>query len=54
MQDVVNDILRHALAKPGDRPRYRLQMRGWKAELQSGVDILDRDRLLDLLDGTTP
>lgn len=53
MQDLVNDLLRHALAKSTEGPRYRLQMLGWRAALRPGIDILDRGQLLDILDGRT-
>jgi plasmid stability protein len=50
VQQVANDVLRHGLqARSG--PPYRLKLRGWKAKQQPGVDILDRDKLFDLLDG---
>jgi hypothetical protein len=29
---------------------YRLKLQGWKAELQPGVDILDRNSLFDAMD----
>jgi plasmid stability protein len=50
LQSVVNDALRRGLEKTEGRP-YKLRLKGWKAELQPGVDITDRDRLFDLLDG---
>jgi len=50
MQAVANDLLRAALNRP-PATGYRLGMRGWKAEPQPGVDILDRDKLFDLMDG---
>ncbi len=50
MQKVVNELLRHALdQKP--RPPYPLKLTGWKTELQPGVDLFDRDKLYDLMDG---
>jgi len=48
-QSVANELLRRGLAEPVKQP-YRLKMKGWKAELQPGVDILDRDSLFDILD----
>ena len=51
MGELVNDLLRHALAatvKPGG---FKLDLQGWEAEVQAGVDVLDRDKLFDLMDG---
>jgi plasmid stability protein len=48
---LVNDLLRHALATGARRRDYRLQLEGWEAEQQPGVDILDRDKLFELMDG---
>lgn len=48
-QTVANELLRQALAKPPAKP-YRLKLKGWKAELQPGVDITNRDSLFDLMD----
>jgi plasmid stability protein len=50
LKDVVNGLLRQALSRPRHRP-YRLVLKGWSAVLAPGVDIADRDRLFDLLDG---
>jgi hypothetical protein len=48
---LVNDLLRQAIdAKPG-HSRFRLELEGWDAETLPGVDILDRDKLFDLMDG---
>lgn len=50
LRALVNDLLRHALgARKGGG--FRLTLQGWKATLQPGVDLLDRDKLFDLLDG---
>ena len=51
LQSVVGSLLRRALAEPAVAPRYRLRLRGWQAREQPGVDILDRDKLFDLMDG---
>jgi hypothetical protein len=51
LQDVANEALRRGLAQRASRPGYRLRLRGWKAVEQPGVDILDRDKLFDLMDG---
>lgn len=51
MQDLANELLRDGLARregPGD---YDLRLEGWRAETQPGVDLLDRDKLFDLMDG---
>jgi plasmid stability protein len=50
LQAVTNDLLRRSLS-PGPVKPYRLQLRGWKAAEQPGVDLLDRDALFDLMDG---
>jgi len=52
LQAVANDLLRRALAIPG-RPRnaFKLDLHGWEAKEQPGVDLLDRDKLFDLMDG---
>jgi hypothetical protein len=50
MQAVTNDLLRAGLSRPS-ATGYYLRLRGWKADLQPGVDILDRDKLFDLMDG---
>jgi plasmid stability protein len=48
---VVNDLLRHALAVQSQRRPYKLELEGWEAQPQPGVDILDRDKLFDLMNG---
>ena len=49
LQAVINDLLRRSLvARPQER--YQLRLRGWKAAELPGVDLLDRDALLDLMD----
>jgi hypothetical protein len=50
LQAIVNDLLRRALAK-SPHPQYRLELKGWQADTQPGVDILDRDQLFDVMDG---
>ncbi len=49
--EVVNDLLRQALAPRRKRQGFKLMLEGWEAEPQPGVDILDRDKLFDLMDG---
>ena len=48
---LVNDLLRQALATQARRQGYTLKLEGWDARLQPGVDILDRDKLFDLMNG---
>jgi plasmid stability protein len=48
---VVNDLLRHALNVQTQREPYKLTLEGWDSQLQPGVDILDRDKLFDLMNG---
>lgn len=50
LQAVINDALRNGLA-PRPKGKYRLRLRGWPAQLQPGVDLADRDKLFDLMDG---
>ena len=50
LQAVANDLLRRALTQPPARP-YEFRLQGWKAKEQPGVDLLDRDKLFDLMDG---
>lgn len=50
LQDVANDLLRQALHGRA-RGQFSLQLRGWEAKEQPGVDLLDRDKLFDLMDG---
>lgn len=49
-QEVANELLRDALHrhKPA---KTKLVLRGWKAVEQPGVDLFDRDKLFDLMDG---
>ena len=52
LQSVANDLLRQALAGHGrPRERFVLRLEGWQGAEQPGVDILDRDKLFDLMDG---
>ena len=50
LQAVANELLRQGLAGSARRP-YALTLRGWQAEEQPGIDILDRDTLFDAMDG---
>ncbi len=49
--EVVNDLLRQALAPQRKRRGFKLILEGWEAQPRPGVDILDRDKLFDLMDG---
>jgi hypothetical protein len=50
LQAVVNEYLKRAASSPA-ASGYRLQLAGWRAELRPGVDMFDRDNLLDVMDG---
>ena len=50
-QDVANELLRQALARQKPKGAVKLKLRGWKAQERPGVDLLDRDKLFDLMDG---
>lgn len=50
VQEVVNDLLRQGLARSG-RITFTLELPTWVAREQPGVDLLDRDKLFDLMDG---
>ena len=51
MQAVANELLRDGLARLAEPAPYKLTLEGWEAEEQPGVDLLDRDKLFDLMDG---
>jgi plasmid stability protein len=51
LQEIANCLLRQALAFREKPSGYKLRIAGWKAELQPGVDILDRGTLFDVMDG---
>lgn len=51
LQAVANELLRQAVARPESTRPYHLELSGWKARTQPGVDLLDRDKLFDLMDG---
>jgi plasmid stability protein len=50
VQAVANDLLRSALRTP-DRRSFTLNLQGWQATEQPAVDLLDRDKLFDLMNG---
>ena len=49
LQNVANELLRQGLVRPDRGRTYKLELEGWEAEEQPGVDILDRDKLFDLM-----
>jgi len=51
LQGVANDLLRQALVRQRPRNMPRLVLRGWEAIERPGVDLLDRDKLFDVMDG---
>ena len=51
LQAVANELLRRAVSQQHEDHRFRLKMQCWKARTQPGVDLLDRDKLFDLMDG---
>lgn len=52
VQAVANDLLRQALGASGRaRTPFALRLQGWQGTAQPGVDILDRDKLFDLMNG---
>jgi len=50
LQRVANDLLRQALERSPSRKRYKLKLSGWRASLQPGIDLLDRDSLWEAMD----
>ena len=50
LQAVTNELLRQALTSGPETKGYRLTLRGWKAAEQPGVDVLDRDKLFEVMD----
>jgi len=50
-QALTNDLLRRAVAEDHTAFDYRLDLQGWRASTQAGVDLLDRDQLFDRMDG---
>jgi len=50
-QALTNDLLRRAITEDRTSTGYRLQLQGWRASTQAGVDLLDRDQLFDRMDG---
>ena len=50
LQAVANDLLKQGLYTRAHQP-FSLQIQGWAADLQPGVDILDRDSLFNAMNG---
>lgn len=50
LQEVANELLRRSLDMRLDRSNYRLELEGWDAAELPGVDVLDRDKLFDILE----
>lgn len=50
LQALANDLLRQALARSKRSSDYVLELAGWKAEPQPGVDLLDRNSLFDAME----
>ena len=49
LQETANDLLRQGLATPVRGTNYHLELSGWKAKELPGVDIVDRDKLFDIM-----
>jgi plasmid stability protein len=50
IQAVANDLLKRALHARTHEP-FSLHVQGWAADVQPGVDILDRDSITDVMNG---
>lgn len=50
LQSLANDLLRQALANADRSADYKLELAGWQADLQRGVDLLDRDSIFDVME----
>ena len=53
LKDVINEALRLGLALEGEKRgrRYRFRLTTVKGRLMPGVDLHDRDKLFDLMEG---
>lgn len=49
LQEIANDLLRQGLDMRPQRLDYQLDLEGWDAAELPGVDVLDRNRLVDIL-----
>lgn len=50
LQDLANELIRRGLAVQ-EHDSYTLELAGWEATPQPGVDLLDRDALFDVMNG---
>lgn len=50
LQDLTNELLRRAMTDPEEPEEFSLELEGWTARERPGVDIRERDRLLDLME----
>jgi hypothetical protein len=51
MQDLASELLKDGLDRLLEPTPYTLELEGWNAATQPGVDLLDRDKLFDLMEG---
>lgn len=51
LQDVTNELLRLGFLREREHPDFDLDLEGWEAAEQPGVDVFDRDALFDLMEG---
>jgi plasmid stability protein len=50
-KQVVNDVLRAGLALDREAPAYTFRLTTAEGRVMPGVDLTDRDKLFDLMDG---
>lgn len=50
LQDVTNEALRRGLEPRPFPSDYRLELEGWEARLRPGVDLTDRNSLMDVME----
>ena len=50
VQAVTNGLIKRGLRVP-ERRAFTIRLKGWPAKEQPGVDLLDRDKLFDLMSG---
>ncbi len=50
MSELLEDLLRRAFADEGPSD-YKLEMTGWAGSQRPGVDVCDRDKLFDVMEG---
>lgn len=49
LQEIANELSKQSLDLGPNRSNFRLELDGWDAEELPGFDLLDRDKLLDIL-----